>query len=121
MSENTGIKVDVQGDVVYVDCLDEKLDVEEAIMRWSGELHTLTDTLEGKTLILDFSKVYIATSLVLRELISLKFKTMEMNIPFGLCGLNEYIWETFLMTCLDRAFVIGKDRAEVLALLRPAE
>lgn len=114
----TRISVVVRDDVAVVKCLDEKLDDDVIIEVWSGELVRLAERFQGRYIIVDFQNVFIATSLVLGTLLSLKFQTRQNGTQFGLCGVNEYIMETFRMTCLDKAFVIGRGEEETLSLLK---
>ena len=114
----TRICVVARDDVAVVKCLDEKLDDDELIEIWSGELAHVAEQFQGRYIIVDFQNVFIATSLVLGTLLSLKFQTRKNGMQFGLCGVNEYIMETFRMTCLDKAFVIGRGEEETLALLK---
>lgn len=116
----TRISVTQRDDAMIVRCLDEKLDDEQVIEKWAFEIHALIDEVGSRMLIVDFQNVFIATSLVLGGLLSLKFKTRDRKIPFGLCGLNEYIMETFKMTCLDKAFVIGDNEESVVEQLKQA-
>lgn len=114
----TRISVSVRDDVTVAKCLDEKLDDDEMIEEWSAELRRVSEQFTGRYMIVDFQNVFIATSLVLGTLLSLKFQTRQKGMQFGLCGVNEYIMETFRMTCLDKAFIIGRDVNETLVLLK---
>lgn len=85
---------------------------------WSGEMELLLNDFKGERLVLDFSNVYIMTSRALSTLLALRFNAERRHIGFALCGLNDYIANTFRLTCLDHVFIHADDVEQVAALLR---
>lgn len=105
-----------------------------AIERWSDEVVVVrladdpqfTDdlaSLEGEAdrpphAVLDFSAVRFINSSNLARLLRVRKNQMSRSGKLVLCGINNTIWSTFLVTGLDQVFDFGEDVATALARIQ---
>lgn len=107
----------VDGDYIFIRPKVRALDEENLIKKWTEELFDCAAHGSGEKIVIDFQSVYILTSSVLSVLLRFRAHLIDRHTDLALCCLSENIMSAFRITCLDRVFVIGKDRDEVKMLL----
>ena len=93
--EDTEASIDVQrdGETIVVVCHDRRLDTDEMIVDWSKKIEKLIRENPGKTVLVDFTDVFLMTSYGLQRAIALLFITQELKSPFGFFGMNSYLFD----------------------------
>jgi anti-sigma B factor antagonist len=98
-----------------VACLtDRKILDEQNIQILGKQLFGLVDQLGKKNLVLNFTNVEYMSSAALGMLIRLRKKVQEAGGKLVLCAIDPQIYEVFVITKLDKAFVVRRDEQEAL-------
>jgi anti-anti-sigma factor len=71
--------------------------------------------------VLDFSGVRFINSSNLAKLLRVRKNQIGRNGKLILCGINNTIWSTLLVTGLDQVFDFGEDVATGLARIQMAK
>jgi anti-sigma B factor antagonist len=108
------LEVEDVGGATVASFTDRKILDERNIQILGEQLFGLVDQ-QGKTnLVLNFAKVEYLSSAALGMLIRLRKKVLEAGGKLVLCGIDPQIYEVFVITKLDKAFVVRRDEGEAL-------
>ncbi|MDO5554078.1 MAG: STAS domain-containing protein [Planctomycetia bacterium] len=111
------VDLEMEENFAIVKCKATVIEVSDHDFNWGKDIDSVVQRLEGRALIISFSKVVILSSAALQHLIQLYFRAKEQHIKFGLCGMNSGMAETFKITRLDTLFLIADTIDELKTLL----
>jgi anti-sigma B factor antagonist len=108
------LELEEVGGATVASFTDRKILDERKIQILAEQLFGLVEQ-QGKTnLILNFGNVEYMSSAALGMLIRLRKKVLESGGKLVLCAIDPQIYEVFVITRLDKAFVVRRDEQEAL-------
>lgn len=105
-------------DVTVVTFQDTSLLHGPVIDQATADLYELTDRLNKRKLILDFSNVRMLASQMLGTLITLNEKSKAIKGELALCGMRDELKNVFKVTSLDKSFSFFTDTSSALTHFR---
>jgi anti-sigma B factor antagonist len=108
------LEIEEVGGATVVSFTDRKILEEHSIQALGEQLFSLVDQQGRKNLVLNFANVEFMSSAALGKLITLRKKVQEAGGKLILCAIDPQIYEVFVITKLDRLFVVRRDEQEAL-------
>ena len=81
------------------------------------KLTKLTESMNGKSILLNFAKVKFLASAMIGQLVNLRNQCESANIKLGMCNINENVTEAITLMRLDKIFKNFESEDEALEAL----
>jgi len=105
------------GDVTVVNFADTSILDTAQIEEIGKELYRLTDELDKKKILLDFSKVQFMSSSAIGVLITLRKKATANKGNLVICGMKKELMKVFEIMNLKKLFQFAANETEALSAL----
>lgn len=103
------LEVEDIGDITVVNFVDKRILDDQTIQIIGEQLFSLVDELGRRKILLNFSNVEFLSSAALGKLITLNKKLQSASGKLVLSNIDKQIFEVFVITRLDKLFVIHPD------------
>lgn len=114
-TQNSRLTVDEDGDVIKVGFVDRNILEEASIQQIGDEISQIIEANTAPKMLLDFTNVEHLSSAALGQLITTNKKLKAKRGQLRLANIDPQILEVFVITKLDRLFVIHDTVDEAMA------
>ncbi len=114
-TQNSRLLVEQDGDVIKVGFVDRNILEEASIQQIGDEISQIIDAHTTPKLLLDFENVEHLSSAALGQLITINKKLKEKRGQLRLANIDPQIYEVFVITKLNKLFVIHSSVDEAIA------
>ena len=114
-TKNSRLTVQQEGDVIKVGFVDRNILEESSIQQIGDEIAQIIDANTAPKLLLNFSNVEHLSSATLGQLITINKKVKEKRGQLRLAHIDPQIYEVFVITKLNKLFVIHDTVDEAVA------